>query len=86
MPVHVHAPTRQPLTKHHRQTPPTATGTYVGDVLELQAIGEVLGRARRPGQEPLRIASVKSNIGHAEVSAGMFSLAKVGNLLLYVCR
>lgn len=49
----------------------------MGDVLELQAIGEVLGGARRPGQAPLRIASVKSNIGHAEVSAGMFSLAKV---------
>lgn len=49
----------------------------MGDALELQAIGEVLGKARSPEQGALRIASVKSNIGHAEVSAGMFSLAKV---------
>ena len=60
-----------------------ATGTYVGDVLELQAIGEVLGLARTAADEhaTLRVASVKSNIGHAECSAGMFSLAKVIEML-----
>jgi len=59
-----------------------ATGTYVGDVLELEAIGEILGMPRlrkedEEGHNLLRVASVKSNIGHAEVSAGLFSLAKV---------
>lgn len=63
-----------------------ATGTYVGDVLELQAIGDVLGKARvvkggDDAQGLLRVASVKSNIGHAEVSAGLFSLAKVIEML-----
>jgi len=64
-----------------------ATGTYVGDVLELQAIGDVLGKARGgvkggdDAQGLLRVASVKSNIGHAEVSAGLFSLAKVIEML-----
>ena len=63
-----------------------ATGTYVGDVLELQAIGDVLGKARRVKDKDvvqglLRVASVKSNIGHAEASAGLFSLAKVIEML-----
>jgi len=71
--------TTDPISAHFNPHPP-ATGTYVGDVLELQAIGEVLGQARSPEQGPLRIASVKSNIGHAEVSAGLFSLAKVPRL------
>jgi hypothetical protein len=53
-----------------------ATGTAVGDVIELDAIGSVYGDAR-PADQPLRVASVKGNIGHAEMAAGIFSIAKV---------
>ena len=51
------------------------TGTAVGDPIEAQAIGEALGR-RRPAGSPLRIGSVKSNIGHLETAAGMAGLVK----------
>jgi acyl transferase domain-containing protein len=53
-----------------------ATGTAVGDIIELDAIGSVYGDAR-PEDQPLRVASVKSNIGHAELAAGIFSITKV---------
>lgn len=56
-----------------------ATGTAVGDVIELDAIGSVYGDAR-PADQPLRVASIKGNIGHAELAAGIFSIAKVGAL------
>jgi acyl transferase domain-containing protein len=56
-----------------------ATGTAVGDVIELDAIGSVYGDAR-PADQPLRVASVKGNIGHAEMAAGIFSIAKVGGM------
>ncbi|MFF4406549.1 type I polyketide synthase [Streptomyces sp. NPDC001262] len=51
------------------------TGTRVGDDVELQALAEALqddGAARRP----LRVGSVKTNIGHAEAAAGMAGLIK----------
>lgn len=53
-----------------------ATGTAVGDLIELEAIGAVYGASRSDGQ-PVRVASVKSNIGHAEMAAGIFSVIKV---------
>ena len=52
-----------------------ATGTQVGDPIEGNAIGEALGGPDR--KTPLRVAGVKSNLGHSESSAFFFSLIKV---------
>jgi phthiocerol/phenolphthiocerol synthesis type-I polyketide synthase C len=49
------------------------TGTLAGDPVEAAAIGSALG-AHRP--EPLKIGSVKSNIGHLECASGLVGLAK----------
>ena len=51
-----------------------ATGTPVGDPIEGGAIADAFGPGRR---EPLRIASVKSNLGHMEAAAFHCSLVKV---------
>lgn len=51
------------------------TGTAVGDPVEAEALGAVLGARRRPG-EPLPIGSVKTNVGHLESAAGMPALIK----------
>jgi acyl transferase domain-containing protein len=51
------------------------TGTRAGDSTELSAIAEVLDD-RRDGAEPLRLGSVKTNIGHAEAAAGIAGLIK----------
>ena len=52
------------------------TGTPVGDPIEANAIGNVLGRGRPEGDR-LVLGSVKSNIGHTESAAGVVSLLKV---------
>lgn len=51
------------------------TGTAVGDPIETQAIGNVLG-AGRPAERPLLISSVKPNIGHLEAAAGIAGVIK----------
>lgn len=51
------------------------TGTLLGDPIELNALQAVFGKARRAA--PLHIASVKTNIGHAEAAAGVAGLIKV---------
>jgi phthiocerol/phenolphthiocerol synthesis type-I polyketide synthase C len=56
------------------------TGTAVGDPLETRAIGEALGRLR-PAEKPLRIGSIKGNIGHLEAAAGMAGLFKALQVL-----
>ncbi|WP_027487387.1 type I polyketide synthase [Allorhizobium undicola] len=51
------------------------TGTSLGDPIEVDAAHAVLG-AGRAANEPLRLGSVKSNIGHAESASGMASIIK----------
>ena len=52
------------------------TGTPVGDPIEANAIGSVVG-ADRPTDRPCLIGSVKTNIGHLEAAAGIASVIKV---------
>lgn len=49
-------------------------GTKVGDRAECTAIAEFFCKNR---EEPLLIGSVKTNMGHAEISAGLTSILKV---------
>ncbi|PHH80451.1 hypothetical protein CDD80_1461 [Ophiocordyceps camponoti-rufipedis] len=51
------------------------TGTQKGDPVEMQSIRRVF--SRRSGSAPLRIGSVKGNVGHAEAASGVASLLKV---------
>ena len=52
-----------------------ATGTVVGDRIEGNAIAEAFGSVER--EVPLRVASVKSNVGHLEAAAFSAALLKV---------
>ncbi|MBD0022252.1 acyltransferase domain-containing protein [Gordonia pseudamarae] len=52
------------------------TGTVLGDPIEADALGRVVGRGRLPGK-PLLMGSVKTNYGHMESAAGAGALAKV---------
>lgn len=53
------------------------TGTTVGDPREALAIGQTLGRGRGDDGNPLYMASVKTNVGHAEAASGLASIIKV---------
>ncbi|BBZ63847.1 polyketide synthase [Mycolicibacterium monacense] len=52
------------------------TGTILGDPIEADALGRVIGRSR-PADQPALLGAVKSNVGHLESAAGAASLAKV---------
>ncbi|WP_207547280.1 beta-ketoacyl synthase N-terminal-like domain-containing protein, partial [Mycobacterium talmoniae] len=51
-------------------------GTYLGDLIESQALGAVLAQGRGPDNRCL-IGSVKTNIGHLGAAAGVAGLIKV---------
>src|SRR5690606_40249073 len=51
------------------------TGTPLGDPIEVQALGAVLGEGRSAAQA-LPIGSVKTNIGHLEAAAGLAGVVK----------
>lgn len=51
------------------------TGTALGDPIEAQALIETYGRERAPGR-PLWLGSLKSNIGHTQIAAGVAGIIK----------
>ena len=52
------------------------TGTILGDPIEADALGRVIGRGRT-ADAPALLGAVKSNVGHLESAAGAASLAKM---------
>ena len=56
-------------------------GTILGDPLEAGALGAVIGSAHA-ADKPLRLGSVKTNLGHLEAAAGIAGLMKTA-LSLY---
>ncbi|XP_051818318.1 uncharacterized protein LOC127538547 [Antechinus flavipes] len=53
------------------------TGTPTGDPIEAESIGNIVGRRRARNLPPLKVGSVKGNIGHTESTAGVAGLIKV---------
>jgi acyl transferase domain-containing protein/NADPH:quinone reductase-like Zn-dependent oxidoreductase/acyl carrier protein len=51
------------------------TGTLIGDPVEIAALADVMGPGRDP-ERPLRVASVKGNLGHTESASGVAGLIK----------
>jgi acyl transferase domain-containing protein len=56
------------------------TGTQAGDPIETGAIGRVFGPGRS-SDDPLRIGSIKTNVGHLEGASGIAGVIK-GVLML----
>ncbi|RJP73831.1 MAG: acyltransferase domain-containing protein, partial [Candidatus Zixiibacteriota bacterium] len=52
------------------------TGTRLGDPIEMEALIRVLGEGRT-AENPLRVGSVKTNIGHLESASGVAGVIKV---------
>lgn len=52
------------------------TGTLIGDPIEVEAIGVVLGE-NRPKDLPLIIGAAKTNLGHLESASGIAGVLKV---------
>jgi len=56
------------------------TGTPLGDPIEINALGELLGSSA-PGQPPCYFGSVKANIGHTETVSGIAGVIKVALMM-----
>lgn len=52
------------------------TGTYVGDPIEVAAVGRVFAPGRS-AEDPLLVGSVKSNVGHGEGASALAAVMKV---------
>ena len=52
------------------------TATLLGDPIEVQALMAVYGQDR-PADRPLRLASVKSNLGHTQAASGVAGVIKM---------
>ncbi|MEW1605570.1 beta-ketoacyl synthase N-terminal-like domain-containing protein, partial [Streptomyces sp. NPDC093808] len=52
------------------------TGTRLGDPIEAQALLETYGKDR-PAARPLRLGSLKSNIGHTQAASGVAGIIKM---------
>ncbi|MGW3011043.1 SDR family NAD(P)-dependent oxidoreductase [Streptomyces sp. NPDC001219] len=52
------------------------TGTTLGDPIEAQALLATYGQ-QRPADRPLRLGSVKSNIGHTQAASGVAGVIKM---------
>ncbi|MFT5913902.1 MAG: acyl transferase domain-containing protein [Bacteroidia bacterium] len=52
------------------------TGTRLGDPIEMEALASVLTEDREETVAPLKVGSVKTNIGHLEGAAGIASMIK----------
>ncbi|MFG1790909.1 polyketide synthase Pks13 [Nocardia sp. NPDC049149] len=52
------------------------TGTLLGDPIEADALGQVIGRGR-DADKPALLGSAKTNFGHLESAAGAASFAKI---------
>ncbi|MFF8838687.1 type I polyketide synthase [Streptomyces sp. NPDC015130] len=52
------------------------TGTRLGDPIEAQALLATYGQGRAPG-EPLRLGTLKSNIGHTQAASGVAGVIKM---------
>ncbi|MER7753355.1 SDR family NAD(P)-dependent oxidoreductase [Kitasatospora sp. NPDC097643] len=52
------------------------TGTKLGDPIEAQALIATYG-ARRPADRPLRLGSLKSNLGHTQAASGLAGIIKL---------
>lgn len=51
------------------------TGTQAGDPLETSAISQVFGTGR-PSDRPVRVGSIKTNVGHLEGASGVAGVIK----------
>ena len=59
------------------------TSTVVGDKIEVEALSDVIGPGRRGARGPIRIGSVKSQIGHLKSAAGAAAMIKTALSLFH---
>ncbi|MGB0638241.1 MAG: beta-ketoacyl synthase N-terminal-like domain-containing protein, partial [Myxococcota bacterium] len=59
------------------------TSTIVGDKVEVESLTALIGEGRRGDRGPVRIGSVKSNIGHLKSAAGAASCIKASLALFH---